>query len=315
MSMTRRDFTRSAALVGTGAAATVVLALEDRTLAGAAELTGSGTIRQLDPSVVREGAATEDLLIRMQRELARAMAKPVEQRSWVMVIDARKCIGCNACTVACIAENNLPPGVTYRTVFDEIEGDYPNLRRFLKPTNCFQCANPPCATAANAVKSGSMSIRPDGIVAIDYRKMKGRGVFDAAKKACPYGYALYFDTGGNFTDGTPAVQPYEKRESVEYGQKFSRADTVGVTRKCHFCLQRIEGGALPACVTTCTGQAMHFGDRNDPTSLASELLAKKQETFVVDQAAGTGPRVIYLNDEPENDETSCAMCHDGGNLE
>ncbi|MER3513058.1 MAG: (4Fe-4S)-binding protein, partial [Chloroflexota bacterium] len=56
----------------------------------------------------------EDILLRMQEELKRALAKPREQRRWVMVIDLRKCVGCSACTIACIAENKLPPGVVYR---------------------------------------------------------------------------------------------------------------------------------------------------------------------------------------------------------
>lgn len=176
-------------------------------------------------------AGDEDQVVRMQQDLQRALAKPVEQRRWRMLIDTRKCIGCHACTVACIAENNLPPGVTYRTVHIVEDGDYPNVTRWFMPTNCMQCANPPCVKAANAVIPGAMAQRPDGIVTIDYTKMKGRPVFEAAKKACPYAHALYFDEGGHFTDGTPAVQPYETRDSLEYGQRWKRADTAGTTRR------------------------------------------------------------------------------------
>lgn len=259
--------------------------------------------------------SSADPLVRMQAELGRALAKPIEQRRWGMVIDIRNCIGCNACSIACIAENNLPPGVSYRKVYDEIDGDYPNLRRFFMPTNCYQCTNPPCVKAANAVNPGSMSVRPDGIVTIDYDRMKGRDVFETARKACPYEeHALYYDAGGNHTDGTPAVQPYEKRESVEYGRKQMRANTVGASRKCHFCVQRIEKGVLPACVTTCTGGAMHFGDLNDPAALVSELAERRKNTFVMKQGEGTGPRVIYLHDDPVNAENSCAKCHEGGNV-
>jgi molybdopterin-containing oxidoreductase family iron-sulfur binding subunit len=293
----RREFLKAAALIAGGA-----------TLGAVARMAVADTPK---PSAPKDGS---DALARMQKEIEQALARPVDKRRWAMAIDIRKCIGCNACTVACIAENNLPPRVTYRTVFDETDGDYPNLRRFFMPTNCYQCANPPCVKAANQVIPGSMSIRPDGIVAIDYAKMKGKPVFDAATKACPYGHALYYDEGGNYTDGTPAVQPYEQREATEYGQKLHRADTVGVTRKCHFCIQRIEAGGLPACVATCTGQAMHFGDQADPGSLVSELIAQQKQTFVMNQDAGTGPRVIYLHDEPANAEMSCAKCHDGGNL-
>jgi Fe-S-cluster-containing dehydrogenase component len=51
-----------------------------------------------------------------------------------MVIDLRKCIGCSACTVGCIGENHLPPGVVYRPVLEEEIGKYPHVtRRFTQP--------------------------------------------------------------------------------------------------------------------------------------------------------------------------------------
>jgi molybdopterin-containing oxidoreductase family iron-sulfur binding subunit len=37
------------------------------------------------------------------------MEKPLNERRWGMVIDLRKCVGCHACTVSCVAENKLPP--------------------------------------------------------------------------------------------------------------------------------------------------------------------------------------------------------------
>ncbi|MBI5829685.1 MAG: (4Fe-4S)-binding protein, partial [Chloroflexi bacterium] len=80
----------------------------------------------------------------MQADLQRALAKPVDQRRWVMVIDLRKCVACQACTIACIAENKLPPGVVYRPVLDEEIGAYPNVTRKFLPKPCMQCDNPPC---------------------------------------------------------------------------------------------------------------------------------------------------------------------------
>jgi len=222
-----------------------------------------------------------------------------------MVIDIRKCIGCNACTVACIAENNLPPGVTYRTVAEIEDGEYPNLRRFFMPSNCMQCEHAPCIEAANKIIAGAMARRPDGIVVIDYKKMKGERVFESASKACPYPKSLWYDEGKNYTDGTPALQPYEKRKAKEYGKEWSRAETKGTTRKCHFCTQRIDAGILPACVTTCTGQAMHFGDLNDEESLVSKLL-KKNKSARMNLTSGAEPAVHYLDDDPEQ---TCMVCH------
>lgn len=52
--------------------------------------------------------AEENVALRMHRDLEKALRKPSAERRWGMVIDMRKCIGCHACEVACIAENNLP---------------------------------------------------------------------------------------------------------------------------------------------------------------------------------------------------------------
>lgn len=241
----------------------------------------------------------------MHNDLQRAMEKPVSDRKWGMVIDIRKCIGCSACTVACIAENNLPPEVTYRTVPEVEDGEYPTLHRFFMPTNCMQCENAPCVEAANKVIPGSMAKRADGIVVIDYQRMKGRPVFEAASKACPYPGSLWYDEGKNHTDGTPAGQPYEKRSFREYGRNWTRQETKDSTRKCHFCAQRLDDGVLPACVVTCTGQAMYFGDLNDKDSLASILLQSHKSTRL-DLASGAEPRIFYLDDEPED---TCMVCH------
>jgi molybdopterin-containing oxidoreductase family iron-sulfur binding subunit len=250
----------------------------------------------------------------MQRDLLRALGKPVERRSWIMAVDTRKCIGCDACTVACMAENGLPPGVAYRTVITMVSGTFPNVEGVYKPTNCQQCNNPPCLRAANAVTPGAMAKRPDGIVTVDYAKF-GRRAFEAAAKVCPY-KALSFDEGRYWTDGTPARQAYETRPRVEYGRVWTRMDgalPIGAGRKCHFCLQRIETGQLPACVATCIGGATYFGDANDAESLVAETVAQTKP-MRVNEALGTRPRVYYAAAAgratlPTPSSESCVACH------
>ena len=61
----------------------------------------------------------QDVLVRMQADLKRAWDKPKNQRRWVMVLDLRKCVGCHACTISCVAANKLPPGVVYRPVLED----------------------------------------------------------------------------------------------------------------------------------------------------------------------------------------------------
>ncbi len=244
---------------------------------------------------------TENVLVRMHQDLQRALQKPVTRRSWAMAVDTRKCIACYGCVIACIAENVLPPGVTYRTVLDIELGKYPNVERILKPMNCQQCDNAPCVQAANNVAPGSMEKRPDGVVAVDYERAT-KEAFEAAQRACPYKRAVYFDDGRFYTDGTPARQAYEIRPSFEYGKAWRRtagSPPVNTLRKCHFCLHRIENGELPACVTTCIGEAMYFGDLSDPTSLIAQLLKENRDKVMrVHESKGTQPRVYYLTDTP-----------------
>jgi len=99
---------------------------------------------QVSTAPAEESLAKEDVIFRMNTELKRALEKPASERHWVMVIDLRRCIGCHACTVACIAENKLPPGVVYRPVMIEEIGVYPNVTMKFLPKPCMQYDNPPC---------------------------------------------------------------------------------------------------------------------------------------------------------------------------
>jgi molybdopterin-containing oxidoreductase family iron-sulfur binding subunit len=252
--------------------------------------------------MAKEAVAEVDALMRMQDDLERALAKPMEQRRWAMVVDTRKCMRCFACQVACVAENVTAPDVFYRTVPEVQLGSYPNVQRIFMPANCMQCDKPPCVDAANAVVPGSMEKRPDGIVAINYEKFRGREVFEAARRACPYQRAIYYDEGRFFTDGTPRQEAYESRASFEYERGWVRADEdppIGSGRKCHFCLHRLEAGMLPACVTTCIGGALFFGDLADPQSVVSRILREEADKVMrVWESFGTEPRVFYLSAMP-----------------
>ena len=245
----------------------------------------------------------EDPLEAMRAELNRALAKPAGERSWGMVVDTRKCIGCNACAVACVAENTLPPGVAYRRVPEVEIGSYPAVQRIFMPTNCQQCENPPCREAA---PEGAITQRPDGLVEFHYERLTDPAVARAVAQACPYG-AVSIDAGLSWTEGTPATQPYETLDAPEYGREWERAEgglPVQAARKCHFCLHRVERGQLPACVTTCVGRAMYFGDINDRASTASRLVEAGPGLRIKGQL-GTQPRVVYLTSDP----ATCQACH------
>ncbi len=230
-----------------------------------------------------------DVLMRMRYELKKSLTKPLDQRKWVMVIDIRKCTGCHACTIGCVAENRLPPGVVYRPVIEEEIGEYPNVARRFIPRPCMQCANPPCVPVCPVNATWK---RPDGVVIVDYDKCIGCRY---CITACPYN-ARTFDFGLHYSSGTPKIAEYDESPSFEYGVKRYRKNEespIGNARKCHFCLHRVEKGQLPACVTTCIGRATYFGDANDPDSLVSELIASPN-VMRLKEELGTDPRVYYL---------------------
>jgi Fe-S-cluster-containing dehydrogenase component len=233
----------------------------------------------------------ENILIRMQEDIRRALEKPVEERRWGMVIDLRNCVGCHACTVSCIAENKLSPGVVYRPVLDQEIGAYPNVTRRFMPRPCMQCDEPPCVPVCpvNATYQ-----RPDGIVAIDYEECIGCRY---CITACPYS-ARVFDGGYTYTEDTQGQEEYELLPSFEYGKSWvrepgSESSPIGNARKCHFCLHRLEQGDLPMCVTTCIGVANYFGDLNDPESLVAKMAAQPN-VVVLKEELGTKPKVFYL---------------------
>ena len=233
--------------------------------------------------------ADQDVLLTMQDDLKRALKKPVNERRWIMAIDLRKCVGCSACTIGCVAENKLPPGVVYRPVLEEEIGSYPNVTRRFIPRPCMQCENPPCV---NVCPVNATYKRADGITAIDYEKCIGCRY---CLTACPYS-ARTFDAGHFYTTGTPKVQPYEKLANYEYGAQWDRSkgdSPIGNARKCTFCLHRLDAGMLPECVTTCIGRATYFGDANDANSVVASLITRTN-VMRLKEEMGTNPKVYYL---------------------
>ncbi len=93
MGMDRREFVKAGALLGTGVAAAVAVVVKDRQSSAPRDPTGPVSVRDLKSLENVPEHRDEDVLVRMQRELVRAMAKPAEERRWVMVIDKRKCVG------------------------------------------------------------------------------------------------------------------------------------------------------------------------------------------------------------------------------
>ncbi|MBL8296613.1 MAG: 4Fe-4S dicluster domain-containing protein [Bryobacterales bacterium] len=292
----RRRFFHALASLGSGAVAGLVGAkIVQPEQAEAAEV----------PASLTESSGT--LVLRMQQDLEQTIASG-RTPSWLMVVDTRKCIGCDSCTVACRAENPTGPGGNFRRVIQLEQGAGPAAWAIFKPVNCLHCDNPPCA---RAVPAGMIWKRPDGIVEFDHAKLKGPYA-RAAAEACPV-RLVQIDDGKTFTETTPAQQPYEIRSFVENGQVQTRKKGSnamnGAARKCTFCSHLLDISVLPACVSTCVGGAMYFGDANNAGSLIREI-TQGRRTFRGHQNLGLTPRVIYFEEPvPEATHIDCSVCH------
>jgi Fe-S-cluster-containing dehydrogenase component len=176
-------------------------------------------------------------------------------KRYAMAVDTRRCVGCNACVIACKTENALPEGGFRDWVVQEVWGTFPDLSMQIRSERCNQCSDAPCVAAC---PTGASHAGPGGVVLVNREKCTG---CKACMASCPYG-ALY-------------VHP------------------EGHVDKCTFCLHRVERGEPTACVEVCPTRSLTFGDRDDPDSPIARLLAARRHE-VVKPEAGTEPNVFFL---------------------
>jgi len=194
-----------------------------------------------------------------------------------MVIDLKKCIGCDTCSIACKEENATPRGVLWNRVLKYETGKYPHSKLNFLPVTCMHCKEPDCQKVC---PTGATIKRPDGIVTIDSKKCIGCCY---CVIACPYGARHFLDKIYNYYEGH--VTPFER-----IGFKKHKAGTV---EKCDFCLDLVQKGQEPACVTACIANARFFGDLDDPESEVSKLI-KENDTFIISPKTGLEPSCYYL---------------------
>lgn len=153
--------------------------------------------------------------------------------------DKKRCIGCYSCTIACKTNKNIlvgPKPTDIIPVGPKLIDGVPRASYVFMP--CFHCENPWCVTAC---PTGAMQKRPgDGIVIVAPDLCVG---CKSCMSACPW--------------GAPQWNP-----------------ETGKVVKCDYCLDRVNEGLKPACVTVCITQCLHFDKAEDMTDIRRERYAK-----------------------------------------
>lgn len=198
-----------------------------------------------------------------------------------ILFDSTKCMGCRACQLACKRWYELPaeedtsltpdfsnptdlrPTTWLFMKFNEFKGVEPKPMEWeFTRRSCMHCEEPACAYVC---PTKAITKYPEGPVVVDQSMCIGCRY---CVEACP------FD-----------VMRYDARQGVVY--------------KCTMCADRVQAGQQPACVKTCPGEALEFGERDKLLAKAKEK-AKKVGGYVYGEKEVGGTDVIYVLTKPAN---------------
>jgi Fe-S-cluster-containing dehydrogenase component len=220
---------------------------------------------------------------------------------WAMAIDLDRCTGCQACVVACYAENNIPVNgpeaasqgrnQAWLRIQRSIEAAGSDVKVAFLPSLCQQCDRAPCEPVCPVYATYHTS---EGLNAMVYNRCIGTRY---CSNNCPYDARVF-----NWRDPVfPSPLDLQLNPDVSVRSK-------GVMEKCTFCVQRIRGAeneakserrnlidgeVVPACAQTCAARAITFGDLEDSAARINRVRQDPRGYRLLEEIA-TGPAVTYL---------------------
>jgi molybdopterin-containing oxidoreductase family iron-sulfur binding subunit len=225
--------------------------------------------------------------------------KPHEEYKWAMSIDLDACTGCNTCSVACYAENNLPVvgkekfahgqamhWIRIERYWDEDDREFADQGAQFLPMMCQQCEAAPCETVCPV---GATNHTADGLNSQIYNRCIGSRYCSAN---CPF-KVRYFNWYNYPTTENVWPEPMQQQLNPDLTVR-----TKGVMEKCTFCVQRLysaknnartegrlvhDGEVQTACQQACPTNAISFGNLVDPQSKVAKQWEQQKVELAKDK--------------------------------